>query len=224
MRTAARCSSMRCSPHKGVVVVFRDVTERERSERERTELERRLAQSQRLESVGQLAGGIAHDFNNLLAVILNYASFVREDLPAGDSIRGDVEEIERAAERAAALTRQLLVFSRRERIEPEVLDVNAVVADMEKLLRRTIGEDVELRTQLAEGLPMVKADRSQLDQVLLNLAVNARDAMPEGGTLKIETRADTGSGQAIDATGPSVSLAVTDTGLRDGRGCRCARL
>ena len=197
---------------KGAVVVFKDISARQRAERERAELERRLAQSQRLESVGQLAGGIAHDFNNLLAVILNYAAFVREELPEGDPIGCDVAEIQHAAERAAALTRQLLVFSCRERAEVETLDLNAIVAEMEKLLRRTLGEDVELRTELAERLPTVKADRAQIEQVLLNLALNARDAMPEGGTLTIVTQGPDRGGQTSSATGRSVSLRVSDTG------------
>lgn len=188
-----------------LVTTFAEVRSRERS----SELERRLQQSQRLESVGQLAGGIAHDFNNLLAVILNYAGFVREALPEGDLVRRDVDEIHRAAERAAALTRQLLTFSRRDVIEPEVLDLNAVVSDLEKLLRRTLGEHVELRTNLAHGLPPVEADRSQLEQVLLNLAINARDAMPEGGTLSIETAS---LNEGVGGAGAGVGLRVADTG------------
>ena len=183
-----------------VATSFADVRSRERS----AELERRLQQSQRLESVGQLAGGIAHDFNNMLAVILNCASFVRDEVSDRDDLRQDVDEIQRAAERATALTRQLLTFSRRDVIKPELLDLNAVVADLEKLLTRTLGEDIELRTRPAPGLPAVEADRSQVEQVLLNLAVNARDAMPEGGRLTIET--------ARVNRGGDVRLRVIDTG------------
>ncbi len=151
-------------------------------------LEERLNQSQRLESLGQLAGGIAHDFNNLLAVILNYASFVAEEIPENEAAHADVEQIRIAAERAAGLTRQLLIFGRRETIQPETLDLNAVVAEVQTLLSRTIGEHVELVVDAGQPIcPTVRADRGQLEQVLVNLAVNARDAMPDGGTLTIET-------------------------------------
>ena len=190
------------------VAQSQDITERKRAERERTELERRLQQAQRMESVGQLAGGIAHDFNNLLAVILNYSSFIRGEIGDDDPIRDDVEEIQRAAERAAALTHQLLVFSRRELVEPETIDLNAVVADMHKLLLRTLGEDVKLGTALAPGLAPVEADRGQIEQVIVNLAVNARDAMPQGGTLMIETA----NVEPATGGGRRVSLRVTDTG------------
>jgi signal transduction histidine kinase len=191
-----------------VCAAIRDVTERIEAQRERARLEtqlerdrleRQLHQSQRLESLGQLAGGVAHDFNNLLAAILNYVSFVSEEItkeielrPADESVRlhavlSDVSEIGAAAERAAQLTHQLLAFGRREVIKPEVLDFNAVVGAVDDLLRRTIGEHVELITRCAANLDHVRADRGQMEQVLLNLAVNARDAMPAGGTLIIET-------------------------------------
>jgi signal transduction histidine kinase/ActR/RegA family two-component response regulator len=164
-----------------------DVTDRMRAQLETERLEARVHQSERLESVGQLAGGIAHDFNNLLAVILNYSAFVTDELGEDHPARADVDEIRRAADRAAALTQQLLIFSRRERVKPEVFDINDVVSDTEKLLRRTLGEHVELVTTLASDLWPVEADRGQLEQVLVNLAVNARDAMPEGGRLTVET-------------------------------------
>ncbi len=189
------------------MVVVEDLTER-------THLESQLHQSQRLESVGQLAGGIAHDFNNLLAVILNYAEFVAEKLPEGD-LRHDVEEIQRAASRAADLTRQLLIFARREAARPQVLDLNAVVTGVENLLRRAVGERVNLVLSLARDLPAVRADPGQMEQVLLNLAVNARDAMPGGGDLTVETCAveidasDAGSGVP---PGGYVRLSVRDTG------------
>jgi PAS domain S-box-containing protein len=170
-----------------LVLTARDITDRRLADEHRAELERRLEHSQRMESIGQLAGGIAHDFNNLLAVILNYATFVAEQLPAEHAIREDVDEIRGAAQRAAALTHQLLVFSRREVITPEVLDLNGIVADMQRLLRRTIGEHVEIHTSFAAGVAAITADRSQIEQVVMNLAVNARDAMPEGGTLRIAT-------------------------------------
>jgi PAS domain S-box-containing protein len=191
-----------------VCAAIRDVTERVEAQRERDRLEaqlerdrleRQLHQSQRLESLGQLAGGVAHDFNNLLAAILNYVSFVAEEIeqeialrPAAESVRlhavlSDVSQIGAAAERAARLTHQLLAFGRREVIKPKVLAFNAVVSEVDDLLRRTIGEHVELITRCAPDLEHVRADRGQMEQVLLNLAVNARDAMPGGGTLIIDT-------------------------------------
>jgi two-component system, cell cycle sensor histidine kinase and response regulator CckA len=169
--------------------------ERLRAQAERERLESQLHQSQRLESLGQLAGGVAHDFNNLLAVILNYASFVTEEVtkvaqeteePRWAAICRDTAEIERAAERARVLTRQLLTFARRAAVRPSVLDLHEVVTDVEQLLRRTLGEHVELLVNLAPSLGRIVADRGQIEQLLLNLAVNARDAMPKGGTLSID--------------------------------------
>jgi PAS domain S-box-containing protein len=185
----------------GAVSMVADMTERHVARAERERLEVRLQQSQRLETVGQLAGGVAHDFNNLLAVILNYAYFVRERLPEDSELRADLEEIRHAAERASELTHQLLVFSRRETIRPVVLDLNEVVRDMERLLGRTIGEHVELVTGLETDECLVEADAAQLEQVVLNLVVNARDAMPAGGTIRIETR-----------LGAEVLLTVSDDG------------
>jgi PAS domain S-box-containing protein len=192
------------------LVVVEDLTERKR-------LEGRLQQSQRLEAVGQLAGGIAHDFNNLLAVILNYAEFVADALPEGD-VRKDVAEIQRAASRAADLTRQLLIFARREVAKPQPLDLNAVVAGMENLLRRTIGESIGLKMSLSSELPSVEADPGQIEQVFLNLAINARDAMPGGGQLVVETSAidlDEGldAGRPNLSPGRYVQLSVSDTGV-----------
>jgi PAS domain S-box-containing protein len=197
---------------------LRDITERKRAEAERQSLEDRLHQSQRLESLGQLAGGVAHDFNNLLAVILNYASFVAERTADQDEVRSDVEQIQRAAERAARLTRQLLIFGRRERVHPEVLDLNAVVSDVRDLLSRSIGEHVELAVQLEPTELTIRADRGQLEQVLVNLAVNARDAMPGGGRLTIETRAvlldDEYARLHPDVVpGQYVQLSISDTGV-----------
>ena len=173
------------------------VAERERlkAEADRERMEAQLHQSQRLESLGQLAGGVAHDFNNLLAVIVNYTSFVAEEverLSRGeeapyDAVLGDIEQIQLAAGRATALTHQLLAFGRREVVRPKVLDLNVVVQELERLLQRTLGEHVRLTTDLAEDLRPVYADQGQLEQVLVNLAVNARDAMPGGGTLTIDT-------------------------------------
>jgi PAS domain S-box-containing protein len=168
-------------------------TERDEALANRQHLEFQLQQGQRLEVLGQLAGGVAHDFNNLLAVILNYAAFVAEELAAAKQTDSmieaghDVGQIQRAAQRATALTHQLLAFARREVIQPRVLDLNEIVTDVTQLLDRTIGEDVVLRTALTSGLWPVFADTGQVEQVLVNLAVNARDAMSGGGTLTIST-------------------------------------
>jgi len=180
-------------------------------------LEEQFRQSQKMEAVGQLAGGIAHDFNNLLTAILGNTQLLLRELPPGDSKRGDVEEIRKASERAASLTRQLLAYSRRQMLQPVVLDLNVVVAEMDKLLRRLIGEHIALVTVLAPDLGRVKADPNQLEQVIVNLAVNARDAMPEGGKLTIETAnvdLDEGFAQAHlgSVPGAYAMLAVTDTG------------
>ena len=163
-----------------IVINLRDVTERHR-------LEDQLRQSQKIESVGRLAGGIAHDFNNLLTAILGYTSLLLDDTPREDPQRADLEEIRSAGERAAALTRQLLAFSRRQMLQPQVVDINALVAQFEKMLRRLIGEDIDLVTALAPDLASARLDPSSIEQVLANLAVNARDAMPLGGRLTIET-------------------------------------
>ena len=188
-----------------VCSIATDITERRRSAEERAELEARLAQAQRLECVGQLAGGVAHDFNNLLSVILTCVGFAQRALPDDHPVRDDVEEIGRAADRAAALTRQLLMFSRREVVTPEVVDVAALVRDLERLLNRTLGERVALRISCGPAIAPVLVDRAQLEQVLVNLAVNARDAMPDGGTLSIARRPGTSDGVRItvadDGTG-----------------------
>jgi PAS domain S-box-containing protein len=175
--------------------------------------EGQLNQLRRVESVGQLAGGIAHDFNNILGVILNYTDFVAEELGEGSPILDDVAEIKRAAERAAALTRQLLIFSRREGARPEALDLNLVVAELEGQLRRTVGERVALETRFAPELASVKADPGQVEQVLVSLAVNARDAMPMGGRLLIETENVELDGLFGELpAGAYVRLTVSDTG------------
>jgi signal transduction histidine kinase len=202
--------------------------ERERtpSEVDQKRIQSGLRQSQRLESLGELAGGIAHDFNNLLAVIINYAAFVAHDLEAEarapngsrwQSTLEDVEQIRRASERAANLTRQLLAFARRDVVQPEVVDVNAVVTEVELLLRRTLGEHVELVSSLQADLWAVTMDPGQLEQILVNLAINARDAMPDGGRLTIDTANMTidelyGSSDSELRHGPYMRLRVTDTG------------
>jgi PAS domain S-box-containing protein len=185
---------------------------------ERKQLEEQFHQAQKMEAVGRLAGGVAHDFNNLLTAILGSADLVLDSLKAGVPEREEIEEIRKAAVRAADLTRQLLAFSRQQVIAPTVLSPNDVVANMDKLLRRLLGEDVELRTVLASNLETVKADSSQLEQVLLNLAVNARDAMPNGGKLTIETQnveldQEYARGHLSAQAGPYVMLAVSDTGV-----------
>ena len=195
----------------------RDVSERAESERERA-LQRELDRSRRLESVGQLAGGIAYDFNNILGIILNYAEFVADDLDDESPAQKDVEEIRRAAERAAALTRQLLIFSRREVAKPEVLYLRDVVADLENLLRRALGERIGLKTKFGDERLAVEMDPGQLEQVLVNLAVNARDAMPDGGRLVVEVESvelDSEYAQMHPETepGPYVRLKVSDTGV-----------
>jgi two-component system cell cycle sensor histidine kinase/response regulator CckA len=189
----------------------RDITERKR-------LETQLLQAQKLDSIGQLAGGVAHDFNNLLTVITGHADLVLGAAAPDDPARSDLEELRKAAERAAGLTRQLLAFARKQILEPRVLKLNDLVLEMDKLLRRLIGEDIELITLPAPDLGRVKVDLSQIEQVLINLAVNARDAMPDGGKLTIETRnvvLDDAYAQLRVGVSPGsyVMLAVSDTGI-----------
>ena len=195
----------------GILGIGRDVTER-------VQLEQQLRQAQKMEAVGRLAGGIAHDFNNILTAITGYADLLLEDLGATDPRRQDADEIHKAADRAAGLTRQLLAFSRQQVLQPTVLEVNKLVSDLEKMLRRLLGEDVELGTRLAPTTGRVKADPGQLEQVIMNLAVNARDAMPNGGKLTLETgNVDLDEAYAADhypaRAGPFVMLAVSDTGI-----------
>ena len=182
--------------------ILRDTTERTLAEQERHRLEHQLRQNERLDSLGHLAGGVAHDFNNLLAVILGYCGMVAESLPPSDPSQADVEGIRKAAERGASLTRQLLIFSRLEPSRLETVDLNTVVSETHDLLSRTLGEDISVVTQLADDLSPVRADRSKMEQVLLNLVMNARAAMPDGGVLCVAT-------ENADA---AVVLSVSDEG------------
>ena len=184
--------------------ILRDVTERVRAEQGRVELEQQLRQAERLDSLGRLAGGIAHDFNNILAIISGYATMLTEELDPEGANRADAQAIEQAAARGSALTRQLLIFSRLEPSRPETLDLNAVATDMQRLLARTLGEDIELRTVLGPELPPITMDRSKLEQVLMNAVMNSRAAMPSGGRLTIGTAAGPG--------GEFVDLTITDNG------------
>ena len=202
----------------GVQGIARDITDRQRMENDLRTSQAQLQQSQRLEAVGQLAGGVAHDFNNLLTAIIGYSDFALRKMRANNPIRRDIEEIKKAANRAATLTRQLLAFSRKQILKPEVLDLNLVVGDMHKMLERLIGEDIDLVTTLGSDTDPVKADRGQLEQIIMNLVVNARDAMPFGGSVTIETanvlfdKAYTSEHVPVKP-GKYAMLAVSDTGL-----------
>jgi signal transduction histidine kinase/CheY-like chemotaxis protein len=196
-------------PVRGVGISL-DVTERR-------SLEAQYQQAQKMEVVGRLAGGVAHDFNNLLTAILGYCELLLPDFRPGDPHRADLEEIQKAGTRAAGLTRQLLAFSRKQIIEPTILDLNVVVAEMQGMLKRLIGEDVTVGLSLAPELALLKADRGQVEQIVMNLAVNARDAMPTGGRLTIETAnvhldEDYARTHLPVRAGPYVVLTVTDTG------------
>ncbi len=209
---------------EGMLAMVTDITEQRRAEQAYLESQQALRQSeeqlrhaQKLEAVGRLAGGVAHDFNNLLSVVLSYGELSLDALQPGDPLREDMEQIVTAARRATELTRQLLAFSRRQRLEPRVIDLNASLRSMEKLMRRLLGEDVELALELAPSLGRVHADPGQIEQVIMNLAVNSRDAMPRGGKLRIVTRnLEVHAGSALTERGvPAgswVELDVIDTG------------
>lgn len=209
-----RCSGRPVKDETGGLAYFEvfaeDVTERH-------VLERQLQMAQKMEAVGRLSGGIAHDFNNLLGVIIGYSQVLKRALGPDSPLHEHAEEVEKAGQRAASLTRQLLAFSRQQVLEPSVLDINTLVLDTEKMLRRLIGEDIALTTKLDPVLGRVKADPSQIEQIIMNLAVNARDAMPEGGKLAVET-ANIVFDQAYTRQHPGsrpgayVMLAVNDTG------------
>ncbi len=210
MRVIGRAERDRSGRIVALVGAIQDVTDRHR-------LEEQLRQTQKMDAIGSLAGGIAHDFNNILSVIISYSSLILEDLRAGDPLRAEIDEILRAGRRGTGLTSQLLAFSRRQIIQPRVLDMGQVVTGMEPMLKRMLGEDIELSVINSRSLGRVTADPSQLEQVVMNLAVNAREAMPSGGRLTIET-----SNAELDAAyaaqhvqvspGSYVMLAITDTG------------
>jgi signal transduction histidine kinase/DNA-binding NtrC family response regulator len=201
----------------GLRGVTLDITTGKEADRAKAHLEEELRQAQKIESIGRLAGGVAHDFNNLLTAINGYADLVLDDLPHDAPWRAGIVEIRRAGERAAELTSQLLAFSRRQLLQPRVLDLNALITDDIKMLRRLLGEDIELITKLDPGLGPVTADAGQMHQIVLNLAVNARDAMPRGGSLVLETQnvvfeEDASQLHATIGPGAYAMLAVTDNG------------
>jgi two-component system, cell cycle sensor histidine kinase and response regulator CckA len=208
--------------HRGeienVVIVSRDITDRKHAEELLRRRDEQLRQSQKMEAVGRLSGGIAHDFNNLLGVIIGYSESIEYRLAPNDPLRKSAEEIRKAGERAASLTLQLLAFSRQQVLQPQILDLNALVTDMGKMLKRLIGMHIELTSTLATELGQVKAEQSQIEQVIVNLVVNARDAMPEGGKLLIETsnldvNENFASSFPFLQPGPYVLLTVKDTGI-----------
>jgi PAS domain S-box-containing protein len=203
---------------KYFIGVIEDISGRKQAEAALKRSEEQLRQSQKLEAIGRLAGGLAHDFNNILTAITGYSDLVLRRLGSVDPLRRSVEEIRRAAERAASLTHQLLAFSRKQMMQVKVLDLNAVVAEMESFLRRLIGEDIQLVTSLDPDLRRVKADPGQIEQVIMNLVVNARDAMPQGGRLRIETKDVSLSEPYLDdagsvESGDYVVLSIADTGI-----------
>ena len=202
----------------GIFGISRDITSQKRSEEERAKLWAQLLQAQKMESVGRLAGGVAHDFNNLLTVINGYSDLLLQQITPEDPIQEPISEIRKAGARAAALSRQLLVLSREQVVRPKVLDLNEVIGEVEKMLGGVLGEDIRIETSLSPSLGSIRADAGQFHQVLMNLIVNARDAMPGGGKILIETsNVDLDQGYALQhpelAPGPYVLMTVSDDGL-----------
>jgi PAS domain S-box-containing protein len=202
---------------EGVSVLSMDLTERRRAEEKQAKAEEALHRSQKLEAIGRLAGGVAHDFNNVLGVITGYGELARKEIPEGHPSRPRLENMLKAAERAAGLTRQLLAFSRKQIQQPRRLDLNAVAADLQSMFERILGEDIEIEIRSAKDLGLVNADPTQIEQVLLNLIVNARDAMPKGGCLTIETANVEFDDKYATAHPPAlpgrfVMLAISDSG------------
>jgi len=201
----------------GAVNILQDISERKRAGEDREKLETQLFQAQKIEAVGRLAGGVAHDFNNMLSIILGYGEMLLATLPDQDPLRDDVEAIVDAGKRSAILTRQLLAFSRQQTMQPEILYLEDVLREIESMLRSLIREDIELKFVFSEDLAPVLADPNQIEQVIMNLVINARDAMPQGGELIFETRKVTlagayGASQPGLAPGEYVMLSITDTG------------
>ena len=224
LKGTRRWMETRCVPLRNersgalsILSITRDITERKRAEEALRQSEDQLRQSQKMEAIGKLAGGIAHDFNNLLTAITGYSDLLLGQVQLDGQARKNAEEIRKAAFRAASLTHQLLAFSRRQMLTAKVLNLNAVVMDLEPMLRRLIGEDVELKIVPGQALGQIKADPSQIEQIVLNLVVNARDAMPKGGTITIETsnifldESYAGRHETF-RSGPYVLVAVSDTG------------
>ena len=198
-------------------MIFQDITDKTKAERELEQRTEQLRQSQKIEAVGRLAGGVAHDFNNLLTVIIGYCELMAIRIGEENPLWEDVQEINKPADRAAALTRQLLAFSRRQVLQPKVFEIDALVPEIDKMLRRLIGEDINLVTNLCAGAGKVKVDPGQIEQVIVNLVINSRDAMPGGGTITIETAVVDLDEAYVRAhggawPGPHVMLAVSDTG------------
>lgn len=200
-----------------VIAIIRDITERRKAEEEKKRLELQFLQVQKMESIGRLAGGVAHDFNNILSVIIGYGEIIQERLSNSDPLKDYIKQIVEAGKRAAGLTNQLLAFSRKQILRPKSINLNDLVINTEKMLRRIIGEDISLKLVLTEGIPDIYADPVQIEQVIMNLVVNARDAMPYGGALTIETSV-TEIDQVVDneyeftKTGRYITLTVSDTG------------
>jgi two-component system, cell cycle sensor histidine kinase and response regulator CckA len=197
--------------------LYRDISEQKRAEEDRRALENQFRQAQKMEAVGRLAGGVAHDFNNLLMVICGYSEVLLENTGRDSLLYPKIEAIQQAADRASSLTRQLLAFSRRQMLELKVVDVNVIVTDMEALVRPLIGDNISLGTRLASDLGRTRADAGQLEQVIMNLVVNAKDALPKGGKITIETANETlGGGGSQESfyiqSGPYVLLSITDNG------------